>query len=308
MSRKPRVVVSRRVPARVRDELERDFALTLHDEERPPERERLLELVRGAAGLVSILTDRVDDDLLDAAGPQLRVVANYAVGVDNVDLPACARRGIVVANTPDVLTDATAEFTIALLLALVRRVAEGDRALRRGDDWIWSPTFMLGRGLGGRTVLVVGPGRIGTRVGALADALGMDVIYARRGDPLAPLLARADAVSLHCPLTAETHHLIDAAALRAMKRDAVLVNTARGAIVDEDALVEALAAGEIFGAALDVLEDEPHVHPRLLELENVVLAPHLGSATHDAREAMGMMCVEALRAVLLDGRRPSNEV
>jgi len=308
MSRKPRVVVSRRVPARVRDELERDFELTLHDEERPPERERLLELVRGAAGLVSILTDRVDDELLDAAGPQLRVVANYAVGVDNVDLPACARRGIVVANTPDVLTDATAEFTIALLLALVRRVAEGDRALRRGDDWIWSPTFMLGRGLGGRTVLVVGPGRIGTRVGALADALGMDVIYARRGDPLAPLLARADAVSLHCPLTAETHHLIDAAALRAMKRDAVLVNTARGAIVDEDALVEALAAGEIFGAALDVLEDEPHVHPRLLELENVVLAPHLGSATHDAREAMGMMCVEALRAVLLDGRRPSNEV
>ena len=297
--------MTRRVPQRVRDELDRDFDLHVHDEERPP-RDELLAHVRGADGLVTILTDRVDEELLDAAGPQLRVVANYAVGVDNIDLDACTRRGIVVANTPDVLTDATAEFTLALLLALVRRVAEGDRLVRRGAEWIWSPTFMLGHGLAGRTLLVVGPGRIGKRFAALAEALGMDVGFARRGDDLTALLPEAHVVSLHCPLTPETRHLIDAGALRAMRSDAVLVNTARGPIVDENALVEALAADEIAGAALDVFEDEPRVHPRLAGLENVVLAPHLGSATHEAREAMGMLCVDALRAVLLDERIPPN--
>lgn len=285
----------RPVPARVRAELERDFDVADG-------------AVEGVDGIVGVLTERVDQALLDEAGTQLRIVANYATGVDNVDLEACARRGVVVTNTPDVLTDATAELTIALLLALVRRVAEGDRFLREGKPWEWEPTYMLGRGLAGRRLLVVGPGRIGTRVAELARAFGIEVSTAGRADDLHARLRESDAVSLHCPLTDETRHLIDRKALRAMGAGAVLVNTARGAIVDEGALAEALVAGEIAGAALDVFEDEPRVHPRLLELENVVLTPHLGSATEEAREAMGMLCVEALRAVLLEGRRPANAV
>jgi glyoxylate reductase len=255
-----------------------------------------------------MLTDRVDDELLDAAGPQLRVVANYAVGLDNVDLDACRRRGVVVANTPDVLTGTTAELAIALMLALLRRVAEGDRLIRRGERWIWAPNLMLGRGLAGLTLGLVGYGRIGQAVERLARAHGMEVVHTRRsgGLPLDELLANADVVSLHLPLSAETRHLIDQPALARMKKTAVLVNTSRGPIVDEEALVDVLSRELIAGAALDVFEHEPEVHPSLLGLENVVLVPHLGSATHETREAMGMLCVEALRAVLLEDRVPAN--
>jgi len=304
----PRVFASRRFPERVRAELERSFDLDLHDSEWPPGRDELLRRVAGCDGLMLMLTDRVDDELLDAAGPQLRVVANYAVGVDNVDLEACRRRGVVVSNTPDVLTETTAELTIALILALLRRVAEGDRLIRRRKSWIWGPNMMLGRGLAGLVLGLVGYGRIGQAVGRLARAHGMDVVYSSRsgGIPLAELLAAADVVSLHLPLNAETRHLIDATALATMKPTAVLVNTSRGPIVDEAALVEALAAGRIAGAALDVFEREPEVTAGLLELENVVLVPHLGSATHETREAMGMLCLEALRAVLLEDRVPPN--
>jgi glyoxylate reductase len=257
-----------------------------------------------------MLTDRVDDEFLDAAGPQLRVIADYAVGIDNIDLDACRRRGLVVANTPDVLTEATAELAVALMLALLRRVAEGDRLIRRGERWIWAPNLMLGRGLAGLTLGLVGYGRIGKRVEQLARGHGMEVTHASRtgGMPLDELLATADAVSLHLPLTDESRHLIDAMALARMKSSAVLVNTSRGPIVDEEALVAAVAEGRIAGAALDVFEYEPEVHPGLLELENVVLVPHLGSATRETREAMGMLCVEALRAVLLENRTPTNAV
>src|SRR5581483_1868773 len=215
---------------------------------------------------MTMLTDRVDDELIDAAGPRLRVVANFAVGYDNVDVPACTRRGVLVSNTPDVLTQATAELTMALLLALGRRVA------------------------------------------SLAQAFGMEVVHASRtsGLPLDRLLATADVVSLHLPLSAQTRHLIDERALSLMKPTAVLVNTSRGPIVDEAALARALAAGRIAGAALDVFEREPEVTEELLSFENVVLAPHLGSATLETREAMGMLCVEALRAVLLENRAPAN--
>jgi glyoxylate reductase len=292
-SMQPRVHVVAAVPETVRAELERSF--------------ELVDAVEGAAGLVAIPSVRVDGALLDRAGPGLKIVANYAVGLDNVDLDAARERGIVVTNTPDVLTRATAEHALALLLALVRRVAEGDRFLRRGEAWRIEPTFMLGRGLEGRTLGIVGAGRIGSELARLATALGMRVVTAGRGDPLDAVLA-ADAVSLHCPLTHETRHLIREETLRRMKPDAVLVNTSRGAVVDEAALVRALRDGTIAGAALDVFEDEPAVHPGLLELENVVLTPHIGSATSEAREAMGMLCVEALRAVLLDGRRPPNAV
>ncbi len=306
----PQVFASRRFPDRVRAELERSFDLDIHDDEWPPEREELLRRSAGKDGLMLMLSDRVDDELLDAAGPQLRIVASYSVGIDNVDLEACRRRGVIVSNTPDVLTAATAELTIALLLSLVRRVTEGDRMIRRGEQWVWAPNLMLGRGLASLVLGLVGRGRIGREVGRLAQAHGMQVMHTSRsgGVPLDALLADADVVSLHLPLTEETRHLIDAAALARMKSTAVLVNTSRGPIVDEHALVDALRDGRIAGAALDVFEREPEVHRGLIGLENVVLVPHLGSATKETRQAMGMLCVEALRAVLIEGRTPANAV
>ncbi len=290
---KPRVHLTARVPERVAAALEELFELA-------PEPD-------GVAGLVAVPSVLVDAALLDRAGPELRIVANYAVGVDNVDLAEAQARGVLVTNTPDVLTRATAEHTLALVLALLRRVVEGDRLLRRREPWRIEPTFMLGRGLAGRTLGVVGAGRIGREVARLAEALGMRTLTAGRDDGLDEVLG-ADVVSLHVPLSEATRHLIDADALRRMRPTAVLVNTSRGPVADEDALVHALRAGAIAGAALDVFEDEPRVHPGLLELDNVVLTPHIASATHEAREAMGLLCVEALRAVLVDGRRPEHVV
>ena len=261
-----------------------------------------------ADGVVVTPAVTVDAAYLDAVGPQLRIVANYAVGIDNVDLEAARARGIVVSNTPGVLTNATAEHAIGLMLALLRRIAEGDRSLRRRDHWEWGPDFMVGESLEGRQVLVVGPGRIGRRVAVLAEAHGAHVRFAGRGDDLRAALEAADVVSLHCPLTPETRHLVDAGALASMKPTAVLVNTARGQVVDEAALVVALRDGSIAGAALDVFEHEPAVSEELLAMENVVLTPHIASATRDTRMAMGMLVVSALRAVLLEGRTPENAV
>jgi len=282
------------VPGEVESALQRDFELVPGPE--------------GADGIVSMLTVRVDDGYLERAGPQLRVVANYAVGVNNVDLEAAARHGVVIANTPDVLTRATAELAVGLMLALVRRIAEGDRFVRRRDPWEFSLEFMLGSSLASKRALIVGAGRIGRETARLVEAFGAEVTLAGREADLKALLPVADVVSLHVPLTQETHHLIDAAALRAMSPGAVLVNTARGPVVDERALVEALRSRVIAGAALDVFEREPEVEEGLLGLDNVVLTPHLGSATRETRVAMGLLCVEALRAVLLDGRRPANAV
>lgn len=282
------------VPARIAAELEREFDV--------------VDEAAGADGVLALLSTTVDDAYLDAAGPQLKVVANYGVGVNNVDLEAARRRGVVIANTPDVLTRTTAELAITLMLSLIRRVTEGDRMLRRRIPWEFSLEFMLGESLDGKTLCIVGPGRIGRETARLAEAFGATAVYAGRGDPLAELLGSADVVSLHCPLTAETRHLIDGDALARMKPTAVLVNTARGPVVDEAALVHALRTGVIAGAALDVFEFEPAVTEDLLALENVVLSPHLGSATRRTREAMGMLAVDALRAVLLHGRRPPNTV
>jgi lactate dehydrogenase-like 2-hydroxyacid dehydrogenase len=291
---RPRIHVTAQVPAEVDEALRRDFETSDSPE--------------GVDGIVAMLTTRVDGAYLDRAGPQLRVVANYAVGVNNVDLAAAAERNVVVANTPDVLTRSTAELAVGLMLALLRRIAEGDRFVRGRKEWLFSLEFMLGSSLQGKQLLVVGPGRIGRETAMLAEALGARPTFAGRDDDLLALLAGADIVSLHVPLAPETRHLVDADALRAMSRSAVLVNTARGPIVDEQALVDALRAGEIAGAALDVFEREPEVEEGLLALENVVLTPHLGSATRDTRVAMGMLCVDALRAVLLEGRRPANAV
>ena len=291
---RPRIHVTAPVPVEVEEALARDFELSASPE--------------GARGIVSMLTTRVDGPYLDRAGPQLEVVANYAVGVNNVDLTAAAERNVLVANTPDVLTRATAELAVGLMLALLRRIAEGDRFVRRRDEWVFSLEFMLGSSLDGADLLVVGPGRIGRETARLAEAFGARAALAGRDDDLPALFAEADVVSLHVPRASDTRHLIDADALAAMRSSAILVNTARGPVVDERALVEALRAGTIAGAALDVYEREPEVEAGLLELENVVLTPHLGSATRDTRVAMGMLCVEALRAVLLEGRIPANAV
>jgi glyoxylate reductase len=272
----------------------------------------LLELVEGAGAVLTLLHDRVDEELLEAAGPQLRCVANVAVGYDNVDVEAAARRGVVVTNTPGVLDDATADLTLALLLAATRRVAEGDRLIRAGRPWSWGMSFMLGSGLRGKLLGIVGLGGIGRRVAERARAFGMEIAYhSRHPAPeevttaleaerlsLDELLARADVVSLHCPLTPETHHLIGAAELAAMKPSAVLINAARGPVVDEAALAEALAAGEIAAAGLDVYEHEPRVEPALLGLENVVLSPHLGSATVETRTAMAELAARNAISVL----------
>ena len=282
------------VPRRVAEALERDFELV-------PD-------LQAAEGVLSLITTIVDDAYLEQAGPQLQVVANYGVGVNNIDLDAARRRGVVVANTPDVLTKTTAELAIAVTLALLRRVVEGDRFVRSRAPWSFSLEFMLGEGLEGKTFGIVGPGRIGRETARLAEAFGAHAVFAGRTDPLDELLASADVVSLHCPLTPETTHLVDARALAAMKSSAVLVNTARGPIVDERALVDALARGVIAGAALDVFEFEPEVSEELLSLDQVVLTPHIGSGTRATREAMGMLAVEALRDVLLFDRRPPNTV
>ncbi|RZS32646.1 glyoxylate reductase [Herbihabitans rhizosphaerae] len=288
--------------------------------EGPPEaipREYLLRRAAGKQGLLTILTEKVDAELLDAAGPELKIVANHAVGFDNIDVPECTKRGVLVTNTPDVLTEATADLAWTLILACVRRLGEGERLMRARTPWIWGPTMMMGHDLHGKTLGVVGCGRIGRAVVRRAHGFGMRVIYndAIRLDADAEselgvewrewgdLLGESDVVSVHAPLTPQTRHLINADALRAMKRSAVLVNTARGPMVDEQALADALRSGEIFAAGLDVYEREPQVTEALLDLDNVTLLPHLGSATIETRTAMGLLAVENLLAGL-NGERP----
>jgi glyoxylate reductase len=263
-------------------------------------------------GIVALLTDRIDATLL-ARAPRLAVVANVAVGVDNVDLDACRARGVVVTNTPDVLTEATADFTFGLLLATARRIAEGDRLVRRGAFTGWTPTFMLGTRVFGMKLGIVGLGRIGRAVARRARGFGMHVGYTQRTrlpemleravgatyvESLDELCATSDAVSLHCPLSPETHHLFDARRLALLRPTAILVNTARGPIVDEAALAEALAARTIGGAGLDVFEDEPRVNAALLHLDNVVLAPHIASADVETRRAMASLAGANVARVL----------
>jgi len=318
---RPAVLVSRRLPSAAMEMLTARADLDVWDGPGAMPRAELLARAAGKDGLVVLLTERIDGELLDAAGPQLRVVANYAVGYDNVDVAECSRRGIAVTNTPDVLTEATADLTWALLLACGRRIAEGDRWLRARRPWIWAPEFLLGVELWGRALGIVGFGRIGQAVARRAPGFGMTVLYtaahrleaARERElevawrDLDALLAEADVVSLHVPLRPETRHLIDAARLRRMKPGAILLNTARGPLVDEAALASALQAGELFAAGLDVFEREPEVHPDLLDCDNATLVPHLGSATVETRTAMGLRAAENLLAAL-DGRRPPHLV
>jgi len=266
----------------------------------PPGADDLRAGVATADALLSLVTDRIDAAVMDAA-PGLRAIANMAVGTDNIDLEAAAARGIPVGNTPDVLTDATADIAFALLLALARRIVPGAAAVRAGEWKTWEPAGDLGADLAGATLGIVGWGRIGRAVARRAEGFGMEIVHSSRtsGIPLDDLLARADFVSLHTPLTAETRGLIDAAALERMKPTALLINTARGGVVDQDALRDALHAGTIAGAALDVTEPEPLPpdHP-LLDAPNLLVLPHIGSATRGARERMGELAVDNLLAGL----------
>jgi len=284
-----------------------------------PSREELAHGLQDADAAICLLTDNVDDRLL-AAAPRLRILANYAVGYNNIDLAAAARRHIVVTNTPDVLTDATADLTWALMLAVARRVTEGDALVRRGAWTGWAPTQLLGTDVSGAVLGIVGLGRIGQAVARRAVGFGMPVRYASRQGQCSPgippewhlralpeLLREADFLSLHVPLSAETRHLIGAKELAAMKPSAFLINTSRGPVVDEAALVAALRSRTIAGAGLDVFEQEPAIHPGLRELPQVVLLPHLGSATLATRIRMGMICLENIAAVLA-GRTAPNRV
>jgi glyoxylate reductase len=307
-----RIVVTRRIPDPAIELLEGAGDVWVSPHDRPLSADELHSAVAGADAAVTLLHDRVDDAFLDAAGPALRIVANVAVGYDNVDVEACTRRGVVVSNTPGVLTEATADIAFALILMSTRRLGEGERLIRARTPWSWSMFFMLGTGLQGKTLGIVGLGKIGQATARRARAFGMEIVYAGRRRaaedveaelsarflPLDELLTTADVVTLHCPLSAETRHLIDAAALARMQPSTHLVNTTRGPVVDEAALAEALRAGAIAGAGLDVFEREPEVHPDLLELENVVLIPHLGSATIETRTAMGVLAAENVVAVL----------
>jgi glyoxylate reductase len=275
------------------------------------DRPELLRRVVGAHVIMSLLTERIDAEVLDAAGPQLGAVCNVAVGFNNIDVAACRDRGIEVTNTPGVLTDATADLTIALLLMVTRRLAEGERLIRAREPWQWGMFMMLGTGLQGRRLGLVGMGQIGTAVARRARAFGMTIAYSNRRPvdaavatelgavrvELDELFATSDVVSLHCPYSAETHHLVTAERLASMPSHAFLVNTARGPIVDEAALVTALEAGSLAGAALDVFEHEPQIHEGLLDRDDVVLIPHLGSATIETRTAMATLAARNAIAI-----------
>jgi lactate dehydrogenase-like 2-hydroxyacid dehydrogenase len=308
---RPRVVVTRRLPEEVEARLAQRFDAVLSPDDRPLAPEDLVEAIRTADALLPTVTDRLTADVLGAAPRRARILANFGVGLDHVDLAAAAANGLVVTNTPGVLTDDTADLALTLLLMVARRAGEGERHLRAGEWTGWRPTQLLGTRVTGLTLGIVGMGRIGRAVAARArGGFGMRILYCspralapeeearlgaeRRG--LEALLAESDAVSLHCPGGPATRHLIDAPALARMRPGAFLVNTARGQVVDEGALVDALARGAIAGAGLDVYEDEPAVHPGLLARQDVVLLPHLGSATTAARRAMGDLAVDNLEA------------
>jgi lactate dehydrogenase-like 2-hydroxyacid dehydrogenase len=298
------VFVTRRLPGSALVRLAQAHDIEVWPEHMPPPRSELLAQAADAEGLLTLLTESVDTKLMDAS-PGLRAISNYAVGVDNVDVEAATARGIPVGNTPGVLTESTADLTVALMLAVMRRLTEGEAFVRRGGWRTWEPAALLGRDLHRSTVGIVGAGRIGQAVARRVEGFGARVVTAGRDEPLDPLLAESDVVTLHCPLTDATRGLIDEAALRAMKPTAYLVNAARGPIVDTDALERALRERWIAGAALDVTDPEPlPEYHSLLTAPNLLVVPHVASATHATREAMADMAVDNLLAGLAGERMP----
>lgn len=307
-----KIFVTRKIEPSGLELLEKHHEVYLQEENRPCNREELLEAASWADALLVMLSDSIDKELMHHA-PRLKAVANYAVGYDNIDLASASRRGIGISNTPDVLTDATAEMAWALLFALARRVISGDQLVRNGRWRGWAPMQLLGADISGKTLGIIGAGRIGTAMARMSRGFRMKLLYCNRSRSqgmealgaercsLDRLLAESDVVSLHLPLNDASRHLINKDALKQMKENALLVNTARGAVIDEAALIEALRNGEIAGAALDVYEYEPALTEGLSALDNVVLTPHLGSASIGARAAMSTMAAENLLA-MLDGR------
>ena len=310
------VLLTRRIPSSVLTALQGRHTVDLYSGEGAIPRDELLQRVAGKDALICVLTDRIDAAVMDA-GSSLKVVANIAVGYDNIDVAEASRRSLIVTNTPDVLTEAVAELTWALILGIARRVGEGDRLIRRGGWKVWGLDFMLGTELHGKRLGIIGGGRIGRAVAAKAPAFGMSVAFSGRSASgaknsattvsLDELLVTSDVVSIHAPATPETRHLINKRTLARMKRSALLVNTARGSLVDEEALAWALDERLIAGAALDVFEREPDVPPSLINHENVLLVPHLGSATRETRTAMADLAVRNVQSVL-DGLGPLTPV
>ncbi len=317
-----KIFVTRKIPG---DHLDR-LSQTGHEVEvsefsRALTAEELLERVKGVEGLLSLLTDRIDGDLMDASGPQLKIISNYAVGFDNIDVKAATDRQIPVTNTPcDEVNEAVAELTWALMLSISRRIVEADEATRRGGYKGWEPDIFLGADLIGKTLGIIGLGRIGTMVARRAKGYNMSVLYNKRSpDPeaekelgvefssLDDLLAKSDYVSLHVPLTDETRHMINKDTLGKMKKGSFLINTARGAIVDEHDLVEALKSGHLSGAGLDVYDNEPNIDPELIVMPNTITTPHIASATFASRGKMGTLVVDALLDAF-SGKKPQNLV
>jgi glyoxylate reductase len=315
---RPALYVTRLLPDPIMAAIRNQYRLIIEPTDQPPTPEAHADYFAQAGAVICTLADRIDAALLSNA-PHLKIVANYAVGYNNIDLDAARARGIVVTNTPDVLTDATADLTWALLLAVARRVVEGDRWLRTGTWPGWTPTQLLGYEVSGKTLGIVGMGRIGQAVARRAQGFHMPVLYASHRPVTAPtgidwnrrsldeVLRQSDFVSLHVPLRENTRHLLGSGELAMMKPTAILLNTSRGPVVDEAALVSALHSGKISGAGLDVYEHEPAIHPELATMQNVVLLPHLGSATQETRIRMGHVCLDNIAAVL-DGRPAPNQV
>jgi lactate dehydrogenase-like 2-hydroxyacid dehydrogenase len=311
MTARPKVVVTRRLPESVEQEIAKDFDATLNAEDRPLGAEGLQRALQSADALLCTVTDRLTDEVMSVEPRRARLLANFGVGFNHIDVDAAKRHGLAVSNTPDVLTDATADIAMTLLLSITRRAGEGERQLRAGGWTGWRPTHMLGTQVSGKTLGLVGMGRIARAVAKRAHhGFDMKVIFhdpyppppdvagslgAESRERLEQVLEESDFVSLHCPATPETRHLMNEDRLARMKPGAYLINTARGDVVDEGALVAALRSGRLAGAGLDVFEREPQVTPELLAMENVVLLPHLGSATRETRVAMGMRALENLR-------------
>lgn len=311
MAEKLRVIVTRRLPAPVEGEMARLFEVTLNPDDAPMDRAALEAAAAQCDVLVPTLSDRIDADVIASAGPRLRLIASFGAGTDHIDLGAARARGIAVSNTPDVLTADTADIFLALILSAARGLGEGERIVRAGNWTGWSPTNLLGSSITGKTLAIVGMGRIGRALAVRARACGMHIHYhnrrqldaaveaetqARWWPELDPLLAAADVVALCCPYSPATYQLIDAGRLALMKRDAFLINGARGAVVDEDALLDALEEGRLAGAGFDVYPREPEVNPRLVALPNVTLLPHLGSATAETRVVMGQKVIANILA------------
>lgn len=319
---RPKVIVTRRLPATVEARMGELFDVSFNADDVPMDRDALAAAMAHCDVLVPTVTDHLDADLIENAPERLQMIASFGNGVDHIDLGAARKKGIIVTNTPGVLTEDTADMAMALILATPRRFIEGDNIARSGQWPGWSPTFLLGRRIGGKRLGIVGMGRIGQAIARRAQPFGLSIAYHNRHrlpaaaeqetgalwyDDLDRLLADSDIVSLNCPLNAQSRHLIDARRIALMKPTAFLINTARAEVCDEQALIAALEQGRIAGAGLDVYTDEPDVDPRLLALPNVVTLPHMGSATHEAREATGEKVIANIRT-WVDGHRPRDQV